>query len=87
MSQAPLDSTSSTVDAPLTALPPPGFWKRVFCILYEQLILLGVLALLFLLPNLALGILFGVSLPTLQNRPNPAPTVTPAAAPNKDDGA
>jgi hypothetical protein len=25
--------------------------------------------------------------PTLQNRPNPAPTVTPAAAPNKDDGA
>jgi hypothetical protein len=27
------------------------------------------------------------SAPTLQNRPNPAPTVTPAAAPNKDDGA
>jgi hypothetical protein len=27
------------------------------------------------------------SSPTLQNRPNPAPTVTPAAAPNKDDGA
>jgi len=25
--------------------------------------------------------------PTLQNRPNPVPTVTPAAAPNKDDGA
>ena len=25
--------------------------------------------------------------PTLQNRPNPPPTVTPAAAPNKDDGA
>jgi hypothetical protein len=25
--------------------------------------------------------------PTLQNRPNPAPSVTPAAAPNKDDGA
>jgi hypothetical protein len=27
------------------------------------------------------------SAPTLQNRPNPAPTVTPAATPNKDDGA
>ena len=27
------------------------------------------------------------SSPTLQNRPNPPPTVTPAAAPNKDDGA
>ena len=27
------------------------------------------------------------SAPTLQNRPNPTPTVTPAAAPNKDDGA
>lgn len=25
--------------------------------------------------------------PTLQNRPNPVPTVTPAAAPAKDDGA
>jgi hypothetical protein len=25
--------------------------------------------------------------PTLQNRPNPVPTVTPAATPNKDDGA
>ena len=27
------------------------------------------------------------SAPTLQNRPNPAPTVTPAAAPTKDDDA
>ena len=27
------------------------------------------------------------SSPTLQNRPTPAPTVTPAAAPNKDDDA
>jgi hypothetical protein len=27
------------------------------------------------------------SSPTLQNRPNPVPTVTPAAAPTKDDGA
>jgi len=27
------------------------------------------------------------SSPTLQNRPSPVPTVTPAAAPNKDDGA
>jgi hypothetical protein len=64
MSQPPVDGTSSSVDTPLTALPSPGFWKRVFCILYEQLILLGVIALLFLLPNLVLGIVFGVSLPS-----------------------
>jgi len=64
MSQSPVDGTSSSVDTPLTALPSPGFWKRVFCILYEQLILLGVIALLFLLPNLVLGIAFGISLPS-----------------------
>jgi hypothetical protein len=64
VSQASPDNASSSVDTPLTALPPPGFWKRVFCILYEQLILLGVIALLFLLPNLVLGIVFGVSLPS-----------------------
>ena len=32
--------------------------------MYEQLVLLGVIALTFLLPNLALGVLFGVSLPS-----------------------
>ena len=48
----------------LNALPAPLFWRRVFCSLYEQLVLLGVVALTFLLPNLALGILFGISLPS-----------------------
>ena len=45
-------------------LPAPGFWRRVACNLYEHLVLLGVLALTFLLPNLALGMLFGHSLPS-----------------------
>ena len=50
--------------AELSALPSPQFWRRVSCCLYEQLVLLGVIALTFLLPNLGLGILFGVSLPS-----------------------
>ena len=50
--------------AELSVLPSPQFWRRVSCCLYEQLVLLGVIALAFLLPNLALGILFGVSLPS-----------------------
>lgn len=50
--------------AALNALPSPRFWRRVSCCLYEQLVLLGVVALTFLLPNLGLGILFGVSLPS-----------------------
>ncbi|WP_369411760.1 RDD family protein [Polynucleobacter hallstattensis] len=50
--------------AELDLLPAPQFWRRVSCILYEQLVLLGVIALTFLLPNLGLGILFGVSLPS-----------------------
>lgn len=50
--------------AELNALPAPGFWRRVSCSLYEQLVLLGVVAFTFLLPNLGLGILFGVSLPS-----------------------
>lgn len=48
----------------LNALPAPKFWRRVSCSLYEQLVLLGVIAFTFLLPNLGLGILFGVSLPS-----------------------
>jgi uncharacterized RDD family membrane protein YckC len=48
----------------LNLLPAPRFWRRVSCNLYEQLVLLGVIALTFLLPNLGLGILFGVSLPS-----------------------
>jgi uncharacterized RDD family membrane protein YckC len=50
--------------AELSVLPAPQFWRRVSCCLYEQLVLLGVIALTFLVPNLALGILFGISLPS-----------------------
>jgi uncharacterized RDD family membrane protein YckC len=48
----------------LNALPAPQFWRRVSCALYEQLVLLGVIALTFLVPNLGLGILFNISLPS-----------------------
>jgi uncharacterized RDD family membrane protein YckC len=50
--------------AELKTLPSPQFWRRVSCCLYEQLVLLGVIALTFLVPNLALGVLFEVSLPS-----------------------
>lgn len=50
--------------AELKTLPAPQFWRRVACSLYEQLVLLGVVALTFLLPNLGLGVLFSVSLPS-----------------------
>lgn len=50
--------------AELNLLPSPSFWRRVSCTLYEQLVLLGVIAFTFLLPNLGLGILFGISLPS-----------------------
>lgn len=48
----------------LNALPSPRFWRRVSCCLYEQLVLLGVIALTFLVPNLLLGMLFNISLPS-----------------------
>ena len=50
--------------AELSVLPAPQFWRRVSCCLYEQLVLLGVIAFTFLLPNLGLGILFGIALPS-----------------------
>lgn len=50
--------------AELNLLPSPSFWRRVSCTLYEQLVLLGVIAFTFLLPNLGLGILLGISLPS-----------------------
>ena len=50
--------------AELNDLPSPQFWRRVSCGLYEQLVLLGVIAFTFLLPNLGLGILFDLSLPS-----------------------
>ena len=49
--------------AELNALPSPRFWRRVSCCLYEQLVLLGVIAFTFLVPNLVLGMLFNISLP------------------------
>ena len=48
----------------LNALPSPRFWRRVSCNLYEQLILLGVLALTYLVPNLIIGIVFGMAIPS-----------------------
>ena len=50
--------------AELSTLPSPHFWRRVSFCLYEQLVLLGVIALTFLVPNLGLGILFGIALPS-----------------------
>ena len=50
--------------AELNVLPSPQFWRRISCGLYEQLVLLGVVAFTFLLPNLGLGILFNISLPS-----------------------
>ena len=50
--------------AELNSLVAPQFWRRVACTLYEQLVLLGVVAFTFLLPNLGLGIVFGISLPS-----------------------
>ena len=44
----------------LNALPSPRFWRRVSCNLYEQLILLGVLALTFLVPNLIMALFLGL---------------------------
>jgi len=50
--------------AELNVLPSPRFWRRVSCCLYEQLVLLGVIAFTFLVPNLGLGMLFNISLPS-----------------------
>ncbi len=41
----------------------PGVFRRLACMLYESLLLLGVLALTFMLPHLLLGMIFGISLP------------------------
>lgn len=50
--------------AELNALPAPRFWRRVFCNLYEQLLLVGVLALTFMMPNLLIGVLFNTAIPS-----------------------
>lgn len=44
-------------------LPPPGIRRRIASLVYESLLLLGVWAAAFMLPHLALGMFFGVTLP------------------------
>lgn len=41
----------------------PGFFRRVACMLYESLLLLGVLSVTFMVPHLILGMGFNVTLP------------------------
>lgn len=41
----------------------PGIRRRLSSLLYESLLLLGVWAATFMLPHLALGLLFGITLP------------------------
>jgi uncharacterized RDD family membrane protein YckC len=47
--------------APVAALP--GLRRRIASMVYESLLLLGVLALTFMLPHLALGMGFSITLP------------------------
>lgn len=47
----------------MTAAPLPGIRRRLASLLYESLLLLGVWAATFMLPHLALGLAFGVTLP------------------------
>lgn len=41
----------------------PGLFRRLTCMLYESLLLLGVLSLTFMVPHLVLGMGFNVALP------------------------
>lgn len=47
----------------MTAHPLPGIRRRLASLLYESLLLLGVWAATFMLPHLALGLAFGLTLP------------------------
>ncbi|MDP2792942.1 MAG: RDD family protein [Sulfurisoma sp.] len=47
----------------MTAAPLPGIRRRLASLLYESLLLLGVWAVTFMLPHIALGLAFGVTLP------------------------
>lgn len=47
--------------APVAQLP--GLRRRIVAMLYESLLLLGVLSVTFMLPNLAMGIGFAIVLP------------------------
>lgn len=54
---------SSVAAAPRLVVEPAGLRRRLASMLYESLLLLGVLALVFLAPWLALGIGLGVAPP------------------------
>jgi uncharacterized RDD family membrane protein YckC len=41
----------------------PGIFRRIACMLYESLLLLGVLSVTFMVPHLILGMGFSISLP------------------------
>lgn len=46
-----------------TSLPPAGLIRRLASMLYEALLLLGVLALTFMVPYLILGVVWHISVP------------------------
>jgi uncharacterized RDD family membrane protein YckC len=48
---------------PSTIVRLPGLRRRIACMTYEVLLLLGVLSVSFMLPHLALGMAFSVVLP------------------------
>jgi len=47
----------------VTAVPLPGIRRRLASLFYESLLLLGVWAATFMLPHIALGLTFGITLP------------------------
>ncbi len=47
--------------ADAVAAPSAGFWRRIASMLYESLLLLGVLSLTFLVPYVVIGSAWGVS--------------------------
>ena len=49
--------------AELNVLPSPQFWRRISCGLYEQLLLLGVIAFTLLLPIFGIVIMLKISMP------------------------
>ena len=62
---APDARSASTADASSARLvvEPAGLRRRLASMLYESLLLLGVLALVFLVPWLILGVVFGIAPP------------------------
>ncbi len=52
-----------SASAPIAAAPLPGLRRRIASMAYESLLLLGVLSATFMLPHLALGMAFEITLP------------------------